>query len=197
MAGVIICCVFLVCAADSDDTYCGWTKSISHHLETMGNHCLLVFRGESSFRGFLGGAGLRPSTVPCSGDATEYMVFLPKRRRSRCLATPSPDIEKVNHASMATASSSVGCETVQWISTLVPRIHPLPFCLAPVVFFSSLAASQGHEQWNDRPAEEPSMSELVSFFPETQNRFIAQSSGSLPIETPVAIWLLGPQTVHS
>ena len=33
-----------------------WTKSISHQLETMGNHCLLVFAGESSFRGFVGGA---------------------------------------------------------------------------------------------------------------------------------------------
>ena len=35
----------------------------SHHLETMGNHCSLVFTGESSFQGFLGGAGFRPSTV--------------------------------------------------------------------------------------------------------------------------------------
>ena len=30
---------------------------------SMGNHCLLVFAGESSFQGFLGGAGFRPSTV--------------------------------------------------------------------------------------------------------------------------------------
>ena len=34
-----------------------------HHLEAMGNHCWLVFAGESSFRGLLGGAGFRPSTV--------------------------------------------------------------------------------------------------------------------------------------
>ena len=44
-------------------TYCGWTKSISHHLETMGNHGWLVFTGESAFHGVLGGAGFRPSTV--------------------------------------------------------------------------------------------------------------------------------------
>ena len=31
----------------------------------MRHHCLLVFTGESTFRGFLGGAGFRPSTV-CS-----------------------------------------------------------------------------------------------------------------------------------
>ena len=36
--------------------YCGWTKSISHQFETNCNHCLLVFTGESSFQGFLGGA---------------------------------------------------------------------------------------------------------------------------------------------
>ena len=34
--------------------YCGWTKSISHQFETNGNHCWLVFTGESSFQGFLG-----------------------------------------------------------------------------------------------------------------------------------------------
>ena len=32
-------------------------------LETMRNHCALVCTGESSFQGFLGGAGFRPSTV--------------------------------------------------------------------------------------------------------------------------------------
>ena len=34
-----------------------------HHFESMVDHCLLVFTGQSSFRGFLGGAGFRPSTV--------------------------------------------------------------------------------------------------------------------------------------
>ena len=34
-----------------------WMNEILHHLETMGNHCLLVFTGESC------GAGFRPSTV--------------------------------------------------------------------------------------------------------------------------------------
>ena len=36
---------------------------ILHHLETMGNRCLLAFTGESSCQGFLGGAGFCPSTV--------------------------------------------------------------------------------------------------------------------------------------
>ena len=34
-----------------------------HRFETMGSHCLLVFTGNHSFRGFLGGAGFCPSTV--------------------------------------------------------------------------------------------------------------------------------------
>ena len=37
--------------------YCGWTKSISHHFETMKNHCLLVFAEHiNSFQGFFCGA---------------------------------------------------------------------------------------------------------------------------------------------
>ena len=41
---------------------------ILHHFETMGNHCVLVFTRESSFQGFLGGAGFRPSTVSPMGS---------------------------------------------------------------------------------------------------------------------------------
>ena len=44
-------------------------KSILHHFETMGNHCLLVFAGESSFPKF-GGARFRPSTVWVSQKKT-------------------------------------------------------------------------------------------------------------------------------
>ena len=33
-------------------TYCGWTKSVSHHYETIGNHCALEFTGASSVPGF-------------------------------------------------------------------------------------------------------------------------------------------------
>ena len=33
------------------------------HFETITNHCTLVFTGEASPQGFLGGAGFRPSTV--------------------------------------------------------------------------------------------------------------------------------------
>ena len=32
-----------------------WVDKILHHFETMGNHCSLVFTGESSFPCFLGG----------------------------------------------------------------------------------------------------------------------------------------------
>ena len=37
--------------------------TILHHFQSMGNHCLLVFAGESSFQGFFGGVGFRPSAV--------------------------------------------------------------------------------------------------------------------------------------
>ena len=33
-----------------------WMDEILHHCKTVGNHCLLVFIGGSSFQGFLGGA---------------------------------------------------------------------------------------------------------------------------------------------
>ena len=33
-----------------------WMGAILHHFETMGNHCLLAFIGESIIPGFLGGA---------------------------------------------------------------------------------------------------------------------------------------------
>ena len=44
---------------------------ILHHFETMGNHCPFLFPGESSFQGFLGGAGFRPSTV---GDGQKHPI---------------------------------------------------------------------------------------------------------------------------
>ena len=46
-------------------SYCGWTKTISHQLKTMGNHCWLLFTGESSETGSLRWClrGFRPSTV--------------------------------------------------------------------------------------------------------------------------------------
>ena len=40
-----------------------WMDEILHHFETMANHYLLVFIGESSFQVLFGGAGFRPSTV--------------------------------------------------------------------------------------------------------------------------------------
>ena len=56
-----------------------------HHFETMGHHCLLVPAGESSFQGFSGGAGFRPSTVP---DKLQLIRWL---TNSRCgVSTPAP-----------------------------------------------------------------------------------------------------------
>ena len=40
-----------------------WMDEILHRYETMGHHCSLVFTGEPSVQGVLGGAGFRPSTV--------------------------------------------------------------------------------------------------------------------------------------
>ena len=48
-------------------TSCGlmlWTDEILHHIESMGDHCLLpVTWGIIITLGFLGGAGFRSSTV--------------------------------------------------------------------------------------------------------------------------------------
>ena len=42
-----------------------WMDKILHQIETIGNHCFLLFTGELSFPGFLGGAKWtsQPSTV--------------------------------------------------------------------------------------------------------------------------------------
>ena len=53
---------------------------ILHHFETMGNHCLLVYTGESSFQGFLGGA--RPSTV------SPRFIFFPGECATRRRVVP-------------------------------------------------------------------------------------------------------------
>ena len=38
-----------------------WMDKILHHFKPMGNHCLLVFPGESSLHSFLGGAKITTS----------------------------------------------------------------------------------------------------------------------------------------
>ena len=49
-----------------------------HHFEAMGKQCLWAFTGESSFQGFLGGAGLRPSTVClCRGLVVMGLCSMP------------------------------------------------------------------------------------------------------------------------
>ena len=55
-----------------------WMDEILHHFEIMGNHCLLVFTGQSSFQGFLGGAKWISSIhsmfllVPEKGTRTDF-----------------------------------------------------------------------------------------------------------------------------
>ena len=55
-------------------TYFGWTKSCTTY-EAMGNHGWLVFTGESTFQGFLGGAGFRPSTICLSKWKTGVRIL--------------------------------------------------------------------------------------------------------------------------
>ena len=50
---------------------------ILHHFEAMRNRCLLVFAGESSFQGFLGGAGVRPLTAGTGYTLRHTHVFVP------------------------------------------------------------------------------------------------------------------------
>ena len=47
--------------------YLLWMDEILHHFETMGNHNLLVFLGESSIQGFLGGGLVHPQYGQNSG----------------------------------------------------------------------------------------------------------------------------------
>ena len=45
-------------------TYCGWTKSISHHFEAMVETIICWYlQGIKSVQALFGGAGFRPSTV--------------------------------------------------------------------------------------------------------------------------------------
>ena len=57
---------------------CCYTDEILHDFETRGNHDELVFAGESSFQGFLGGAKFCPSTVgftAAAGSAGKLLFF--------------------------------------------------------------------------------------------------------------------------
>ena len=62
----------------------GWVaNSISHHLETIGKRCLLVFSGrEASFQDFINGAGCRPPTVFCG--CVLYSGCLKRSKRETC-----------------------------------------------------------------------------------------------------------------
>ena len=53
---------------------------VSHHLETMGNHCWLAFTRESSCQGFLGGAGFGPPTVSPTDQGGFYVLLHPVLR---------------------------------------------------------------------------------------------------------------------
>ena len=51
-----------------------WMDKSLHRFEMMGHQSLLVFTGELSFRGFLDGAGFRPSTE-CTGIHPSQVVL--------------------------------------------------------------------------------------------------------------------------
>ena len=69
--------------------YCGWAIR-SHHFETMGHHCLLVFTGESPFQAFLGGSGFRPSIVQhCTQNGRTIQEFT-RQKGARRKTEPSP-----------------------------------------------------------------------------------------------------------
>ena len=65
-----------------------WMDELLHHFESVGNHCLLV--AGSSFQGFLGDAGVRPSTVAQSAGA-QFLVWslLPAAFSTSCAASQS------------------------------------------------------------------------------------------------------------
>ena len=107
-------------------TYCGWTKSISHHLETMGNHCLLVFSGESSR-----GAGFRPSTFSPKGSLASWSLRsipdLPHAqnvRFSSALRRYADRIPNWPHQSNSVAATRrlKKCESTMWSGPLVRTI---------------------------------------------------------------------------
>ena len=59
----------------------GWTKSTSHHLETMVETFLGCFTGESSFQGFLGGAK-RISSIHNMLCTSHWVSLVEKPRNS-------------------------------------------------------------------------------------------------------------------
>ena len=70
---------------------------ILHHFETMGDHCLLVFTGESPFQGFLGGAkwispihSSEPAGVPPLNAPLCYSIAAQADRRCTPSGAVSP-----------------------------------------------------------------------------------------------------------
>ena len=77
---------------DSRGPHCGWTNSCTT-LETMANHCLLVFTLESSFQGFLGGAkwilsihGIIKGDVTFPSNKAQIPNFVSARAFGSCWA---------------------------------------------------------------------------------------------------------------
>ena len=86
-----------------------WMDEILHHVKTMGNQCLLVFTGESSFYGFSGDAGFRPSTVClCPKSSLQapkwlasfnFRLLLTRPRKSGIIALCAVSISWIRHVS--------------------------------------------------------------------------------------------------
>ena len=67
--------------------YCGWTKSISHHFETMGNHCLLVFHRGSINLGFL--RWCRISSIHSRKQAAMFLTLI-------CFGHPQTQLQNMS-----------------------------------------------------------------------------------------------------
>ena len=65
---------------------------VSHHFETMGNHCLLVFTGETSFQGVLGGAEFIHTQY---GEEMHTKLLVPANDRCKFTIYAEPSRTKI------------------------------------------------------------------------------------------------------
>ena len=120
--------VHSACALLLPDTmvgkYCGWTKSISPHLEIWRNHCLLVFTGEASFQGCLDGAGFRPSTVGLLFLSRAQITASFVKVTVNALAAPLDPTYEGNLNPQKTQNSGLGLQGIHPIDPKHMHSHP-------------------------------------------------------------------------
>ena len=126
-----------------------WTKSNSHHFETMGNHCSLVFRGKSSLQGLLGGARsvfyeFAPRPLRASGRFSQAASRL-RQLSWNCSGLPR------SHPSDGTpwAAFSFGafCGGLRFLNPLSAKTKTRPFSKTPfgALFFEVAPFSQNKQ----------------------------------------------------